>query len=124
MKVKGICLLLVAIFCFLLVGCGEIKRPLDCPDSKWVCEKQSVSFSVSSDGKVTDGNIIDKNGNTVGISVGFGEDDKISITNIDETEVYITGTGTFEKNRFTLTLSDIYNTDLEIQTTRMDFKRA
>jgi|GEM_PF-850220 len=121
MKIKLISLLLVVAFCFMVAGCGEVKRPLDRPNSKWSCKEVEISFSVSSDGKITNGVFVDKNQNEIPVSVVFGADDKVSITNVDETETYISGVAIFEKDYFAINVKDIYNPDFEISGTRLYF---
>lgn len=126
MNIKIRSLLCVALLCFLLVGCGDnnVKRPVDCPDSKWTCSSANITFSVSQDGKVTDATMVNKNGETVDISLVFTNEDKVSITNADGTETYITGTFSYEKDMFSVMVTDIYNPELEISSTRLVFKRS
>ena len=113
MKIKLISLLLVVGFCFMIAGCGGAKHPLDRPNSKWSCEEAEISFSVSSDGKITNGIFVDKAQNEIPVSVVFGADDKVSITNVDETETYISGVAVFEKDYFAVNVKDIYSNDFE-----------
>ena len=128
MKIKTIALFLVALLCFSLTACGdsESKRPIDYPDSKWNCEVASITFSVTDEGKVTDATMVDKNGETVSISIVFTdiEEGKVSITNADETETYLSGTCTYNKDMFSIFVTDIYNSDLDISSTRLIFKRS
>ena len=128
MKIKIISLLFVALMCFSLVGCGdnEPKRPIDYPDSKWTCNVANISFSVSQDCKITDATMVNKNGETIDISLVFTEMDegKASITNAVGTETYISGTCIYGEDKFTVIIADIYNTDLEITSTRLIFERS
>ena len=128
MKIRIISLLCLVFMCISLVACGdnEVKRPVDYPDSKWTCSVANISFSVSQDCKVTDATMVNKNGETIDISLVFTEMDegKVSITNPDGSETYISGTCSYEKDKFTVMVTDIYNTDLEITSTRLTFERS
>ncbi len=128
MKIKTIALLLVALLCFSLTACGESesKRPIDYPDSKWSCDVASITFSVSDDGKVTDATMVDKNGETILISIVFTdvEEGKVSITNADETETYLSGTCTYGEDLFSIFVTDIYNPDIDISSTRLTFNHS
>ena len=126
MKIRVVSVLCLIFICVSLVACGgEPKRPIDQADSKWTCGVADISFSVSKDCEVTDATMVNKNGEKIDISIVFPEDDegKVSITNPDGTETYITGTCSYEKDKFTVTVTDIYNTDLEITSTRLNFER-
>ncbi len=128
MKIKIISLLCVAILCFSLVSCGdgELKRPIDYPDSKWTCSVADISFSVSQDCKITNATMVNKNGEIIDISLAFSEmsDGKVSITNADGSETYLSGTCSYEEDKLTVMVTDIYNTDLEITSTRLTFERS
>ena len=128
MKIKTIALLLVALLCFSLTACGEseAKRPLDYPNSKWTCDVASITFSVSDDAKITDATMVDKNGETISISVVFTdvEEGKVSITNAYETETYLSGTCTYDEDLFSIFVTDIYNPDIDISSTRLTFNRS
>lgn len=128
MKIKTFALFLVALLCFSLTACGnsEPKRPVDYPNSKWTCEAASITFSVTDDGKVTDATMVDKNGETISISIVFTnvEEGKASITNADETETYLSGTCTYDEDLFSIFVTDIYNPDLGISSTRLAFNRT
>ena len=125
MNIKIRSLLCVALLCFLLVGCGDnnVKRPVDCPDSKWTCSSANITFSVSQGGKVTDATMVNKNGETVDISLVFTDEDKVSITNADGTETYITGTFSCDKKEFTIMIEEIFNPDLKNVAKRLLFER-
>lgn len=127
MKIKVVSLLCLVFMCFSLVACGanEPKRPIDYPDSKWTCSIADISFSVSEECKITNATMVNKNGETIEISLVFSEisEGKVSITNADGTETYLSGTCSYEKDKFTVTVTDIYNTDLEISSTRLAFER-
>lgn len=126
MKIKIVALLCLLFTCFCLVACGanEPKRPIYYPDSEWVCDIADIAFSVSQDCKVTDATMVNKNGEKIYISIVFSEDDegKVSITNVAGTETYLSGTCSYEKDKFTVTVTDIYNTDIEISSTRLTFE--
>lgn len=128
MKIKTIALLLVALLCFSLTACGdsESKRPIDYPNSKWTCDVASVTFSVSSEGKITDATMVDKNGETISVSLVFSDisEGKVSITNADETETYISGTCTYGEDLFSILITDVYSPDFDINTTKLVFKRS
>ena len=128
MKFKSIALILVTLLCFSLTACGgsETKRPIDYPNSKWTCEVASIAFSVSEDGKITDATMVDKNGETISISLVFSDisEGKVLITNADETETYLSGTFTSSKDKFVITVTDIYNTNLSISARSLIFKRS
>ena len=128
MKIRIIALLCLAIMCISFVSCGDndLKLPVDYPDSKWTCDVANISFSVSSDCKVTNGTMVNKNGETINISLVFTEMDegKVSITNADGSEIYLSGTCSYDTDKFTVTVTDIYNTALEITSTRLIFERS
>lgn len=128
MKIRTIALLLVALLCFSLTACGksEAKRPIDYPNSKWTCDIASITFSVSDDGKVTDATMVDKNGKTISICIIFTgtEEGKVSITNADETETYLSGTCTYGEDLFSIFITDTYNSNLDISSTRLAFNRS
>ncbi len=125
MKMKGIALLLVLAFCFSLSACGGEKRPIDYPDTTWTCEEQNIKFSVSDDGKITDATMVDKNGKTISISLVFSDvsEGKVSITSPDGGETYVSGTCTYGKDSFSITVTDVYNTDLSQLPLILKFKR-
>ncbi|MBE6533952.1 MAG: hypothetical protein E7678_03160 [Ruminococcaceae bacterium] len=118
--------LLVFMCCTALTSCGEAKRPVDYPDTTWTCESDNIKFSVSKDGKVTDATMIDNNGNTVSVSFVFTDmsEGKVSITNADETETYFSGNCTYDKNMFSVFVTDIYSSDIKPGSTRLTFKRS
>ena len=126
MKIKIVALLCLLFMCFSLVACGGAKSPIDQADSKWTCDVADISFSVTKDCKVADATMVNKNGEKIDISLIFTEmsEGKVSITNPDGTQTYVTGTCSYEKDKFTVTVTDIYNTDLEITSTRLIFKRS
>ncbi len=128
MKTKSVILLLVALICIGLTACAseEVKRPIDYPETKWTCVIADITFSVSRDCKVIDATMVNKNGETIDISLVFSEmsEGKVSITNADETETYISGTCNYENDKFTVFVTDIYNTDLGITSTRLLFERS
>lgn len=70
--------------------------------------------------------MLDKNGETISISLVFTdmEDGKVSITNADETETYLTGTCTYDKDMFSIFVTDIFNPDINITTIRLTFERS
>ncbi len=126
MRFKLLSLILVMLFCVGLVACGdEPMRPIDYPNTTWQCDDGNIKFSVSADGKITDATMLDKNGETISISLVFTdiEDGKVSITNIDETETYLSGSCTYEDDMFSIFVSDIYNSELGISATRLTFNR-
>ena len=84
-----------------------------------------ISFSVSEDGKVTNAVMTDKNGEKIDISLVFSDmsEGKVSITNADGSEIYISGTCTYEKDKFTVMVTDIYNNELDISSNRLIFNK-
>lgn len=126
MKFKKFTALIVLLFCLCLTACGDAKRPIDYPDSTWTCASENIAFSVSEDGKITNATILDKNGEIVPISLVFTDinEGKVSITNTDETETYISGTCTYGSDIFSIFVTDIYNPDLNISSTRLAFERS
>ena len=86
MKIKGLILISIILVCCFLVACGgDPMRPIDYPDTKWVCESEGIVFSVSGDGKVTNAVMTDINGEKIDISLVFSDmsEGKVSITNTD-----------------------------------------
>lgn len=128
MKLKVITLLLSSLLCIVLTACGnnEPKRPIDYPDSRWSCEVANITFSVSSDCEITDATMIDKNGEIIYISLVFTdtEEGRVSITNADETETYLSGTCTYGEDLFSIFITDTYNSNLDISSTRLTFNRS
>lgn len=127
MKVKILPLVLVVLFCIGLVACSEEPmRPIDYPDTTWQCNDENIKFSVSDDGKITNATMLDKNGETVSISLVFTDinEGKVSITNADETETYLSGTCTYGKDMFSIFITDIYNSEFGISSTRLTFNRT
>lgn len=128
MKFKSISLLIPLLLCFILNACGdsEAKRPIDYPDSKWTCDAANISFSVSSDGKITDATMTDVNGETISISLVFTDTDKgkVSITNPDETETYLSGTCEYGRKSFSITVTDIYSSNFNSSLVRLKFNRS
>lgn len=127
MKIKIFSLFLIVFCCIGLVACGdEPMRPIDYPNTTWQSNDGNIKFSVSADGKITDATMLDKNGGTIAISLVFTdmEDGKVSITNIDETETYLSGTCTYGKDMFSIFVTDIFNPDISITTTRLTFNRS
>ena len=128
MKIKGIALLFVSMVFISLTACGDkkVKSPIDYPNSKWTCETASITFSVSTDGKISDATMVDKNGEIIYISLVFTdtEEGRVSITNADETETYLSGTCAYGENLFSIFVTDIYNPDLDISSTRLAFNRS
>ena len=127
MKNKIFYLLLIVLCCFGLVACGdEPMRPIDYPNTAWQCKDENIKFSVSADGKITDATMLDKNGAAISISVVFTdmEDGKVSITNVAETETYLSGTSTYGNDMFSIFITDIFDPDISVTTTRLTFERT
>lgn len=127
MKIKIFSLFLIVFCCIGFVACGdEPMRPIDYPNTTWQCKDENIKFSVSADGKITDATMLDKNGKTISISLVFTdmEDGKVSITNIDETETYLSGTCTYDKDMFSIFVTDKFNPDISITSTRLTFERT
>ena len=128
MKIKTISLLLIAFLFISLAACGEneTKIPTDYKESTWICDIANIAFSISDDGKIFDSTMVDKDGQTLPISIVFSDEDesKVSITNADETETYLSGTFTSSKDKFVITVTDIYNTNLSISARSLIFKRS
>lgn len=125
MKIQKLTTFLI-LFCVVLTACGEAKRPIDCPNTTWSCEAVGITFSVSDDGKIENASMLDKNGNTLQISLVFSdiEDGKVSITNSDGSEVYISGTCQYDKDMFSIFVKDIFNPDLNIPSAKLTFERS
>ena len=127
MKLKIVSVLLLVLICFSMVACGENdpKRPIDYPESKWTCKDASITFSVSADCKITDATAVGNNGEIFEISFVFSEaeEGKVSITNAEGTEIYLIGDCSYESDRFTIRVTDVYNTHLGISSTRLIFER-
>ncbi len=128
MKSKLIITLLVALMCFNLTACGdgEVKLPTDCPDTKWTCEPANASFTVSSENKVIDASVVNKDGKEVAVSFTFSDmsEGKVSITTVDGAEALVSGTCKYKSDEFTMTITDIYNSDFSSLPIMMTFKRS
>ncbi len=127
MNIKTVLLFFAVLFCFTLTACsGDAQRPIDYPNSEWSCDVEKISFSVSNDCKITKATMVDKNGETVSISFVFSDmrEGKVSITNADGTETFLSGTCAYGDDMFSIFVTDIYNLDLEISATRLTFKRV
>ena len=127
MKIKIFSLFLIVFCCIGFVACGdEPMRPIDYPNTTWQCKDENIKFSVSADGKITDATMFDKNGKAISISLVFTdmEDGKVSITNVDETETYLSGTCTYDKDMFSIFVTDKFNPDISITSTRLTFERS
>lgn len=116
----------VFIFCLSFASCEDAKRPIDYPDSEWVCEKENIRFSVSDDGVITDASMIGKNGETVCISLVFGdmEEGKVTVTDPDGNEIYFVGKCTYKKDMFSVFVTDIYSPNVQFSSTRLTFERS
>ena len=70
--------------------------------------------------------MLDKNGAVISISVVFTdmEDGKVSITNVAETETYLSGTCTYDNDMFSIFVTDLFNPNISITTTRLTFERT
>ena len=125
MKTKFFAVFFITILCFSLAACDDAKRPIDRPDTKWICESDGISFLVSEDGKITNAVMTDKNGEKIDISLVFSDmsEGKVSITNADGSEIYISGTCTYEKDKFTVTVTDIYNTNISVSSPMLIFNK-
>ncbi len=126
MKTKIAAIFFSILFCLCLTACKEVKRPVDYPNSTWICDIADISFTVSKDGKIENATMLAKNGETIPISLVFANisDGKVSITNVDETETYLSGSCTYDIDSFSIFVTDIYNPDMVITSTRLPFKRA
>ncbi len=128
MKIKTLALLLVTLLCFSLTACGDNdpKRPIDYPNSTWSCDIANITFSVSKDCEITDATMVDINGETVSISLEFTDmtEGKVSIKNADGTETYISGTCTYDKDIFSVFVTDIYSNNFDISSIRLTFNRS
>lgn len=126
MKIRIVSFLLLISFALCLTSCGDAKRPIDYPNSKWTCDIANTCFSVTDEGKISNATMVNKNGETIAISLVFTdmEDGKVSITNADETETYLSGTCTYDNDMFSIFVTDIFNPDLNITSTRLTFNRS
>lgn len=125
MKLQHVSFLLLIAFALCLTSCEEPKRPIDYPNSSWTCEVASISFTVSSDSIIHDATMLNKYDEAIAISLVFAdmESGKVSITNADRTEIYLSGTCTYGNDTFSIFLTDIFSSDIDITTTRLTFER-
>ncbi len=126
MKCKTLAMIFVLTICIVLTACGEAKRPIDYPNTTWVCETAGITFSVSEDGKIENATMPDKDGNLLQISFIFSDisEGTVSITNPDGSEIYVSGTCNYDSDIFSIIVTDIFNPDLNIPATRLTFERA
>lgn len=117
-------LLFVLALCLAACGGEEAKRPVDYPGTAWSCADGEITFSVTADGAVENASLLNKNGDTVKVSIVFSEisEKKVSFYSEDGKELYFSGSCAYEKNSFTLTISDIYNSDFSYLSPRLVFK--
>ncbi len=110
MKIKRSLLLFVLALCFCLSACGEAKRPIDYPNTTWTCENYNVKFSVSEEYKIKEAVIIDKDGRTVNVAFVFSDiqESRVSITNPEGSETYLSGECIYDKDSFKIEVTDIY----------------
>lgn len=128
MKIKSIVLLLIITLCLCITSCGndEVKRPIDYPETTWICEDGAVTFTVSENGEIADASMVNANGETVNITIEFSDisEKKVSIMSADGSEKYLEGVCTYGKDKFTVTVSDIYGPDFSNMPLRMNFVRS
>ena len=126
MKIRIISFLLLISFALCLTSCGEAKRPIDYPNSKWTCDIANICFTVTDDGSITDATMVNKNGELLSITLVFSDasEGKVSITDTDKNETYLSGTCTYDNDMFSIFVTDIFNPDLDISSTRLTFKRS
>ena len=125
MKFKSAFLLLLVVFILCFTACDdEVKLPVDYPNTTWNCADGNITFSVSAEGKTENASFTDEKGNTLKLSVVFSApaDKKVSFYSEDGSELYFSGSCAYEKNSFTLTISDIYNSDFSYLSPRLVFK--
>ncbi len=125
MKSKTLFLLLLTALALFISACGdEAKRPVDYPDTEWKCEDGNITFSVNADGKVENAFLTNATGDTVKVSVVFSDLDekKVSFYSEDCKESYFSGSCTYGEDTFTITVSDIYNSDFSHLPPRLVFK--
>ncbi|MBR5286019.1 MAG: hypothetical protein IKU30_03895 [Clostridia bacterium] len=69
--------------------------------------------------------MLNKYDEAIAISLVFAdmESGKVSITNADRTEIYLSGTCTYGNDTFSIFLTDIFSSDIDITTTRLTFER-
>lgn len=124
MKIKTpFLLLLIALALFISACGGEAKRPVDCPDTEWKCEDGNITFSVNADGKVENASLTNTKGDTVKVSVVFSDiaEKKVSFYSEDGIESYFSGSCTYGEDTFTVTVSDVYNSDFSHLPPRLVF---
>lgn len=128
MKYKTTFLLLIFAFVFCITACGEgeAKRPLDCPGTKWTCSEVEFVFSISNEKQVTDATVVDKNGNDINVSIVFSEteDAKMSVSSVDGSTMYLSGECVYRNNEFTLTVTDLYDSNFSNLPVTLHFSKA
>lgn len=126
MKKTAFYFLLVLIFCISLTSCEDAKRPIDQPDTEWVCEKENIRFSISNDCTITDASMVGKNGETIAISLVFGDmkDGRVTVTDPDGNKTYFSGKCTYKKDMFSVFVTDIYDSNVQFSSTRLTFERS
>ncbi|MBE6678842.1 MAG: hypothetical protein E7597_08630 [Ruminococcaceae bacterium] len=121
MKIKTLFLLLLLVLALCLATCGgeEAKRPVDYTGTEWSCEDAEISFSVSDQGIVENAVAFDKK-----VTVVFSDisEKKVSFYSADGKELYFSGSCTYGKSTFTVTVSDIYSSDFSGLPARLIFK--
>ena len=128
MKYKTTFLLLIFAFAFCITACGEgeVKRLLDCPGTKWECTEVEFVFSISNEKQVTDATVVDKNGNDINVSIVFSEteDAKMSVSSVDGSTMYLSGECVYRNNEFTLTVTDLYDSNFSNLPVTLHFSKA
>ena len=124
MKFKTV-FLLRFVFSLCFTACGEeAKRPVDYPNTAWACTDGEINFSVADNGTVENASLLNKNGDTVKVKIVFSEasEKKASFYSEDGKELYFSGTCSYGESSFTLTVSDIYNSDFSYLPPMLTFK--
>ncbi len=124
MKIKTPFLLLLIALVLFVSACGsEAKRPVDYPNTEWKCEDGNITFSVNAEGKVENASLANAKGETVKVSMFFSDiaEKKVSFYSEDGKESYFSGSYTYGEDTFTVTVSDVYNSDFSHLPPRLVF---
>ena len=101
-------------------------RPCDYPNTKWTCVEIDMFFTVSDDSLVEKCEIIDKNGETIEVSLLWSAlDSSVNINSLGDEEVYFHAYKCkFGKKKFVMYVSDINNSNLDHIPEKLTFYRS
>ncbi len=128
MKYKYIITLLIfVILQTALVGCDvdiyHGRRPIDYPNTKWVCEEIDMYFTVSDTDEIY-GEIIDKSGEIVKFTLLWAVGNPtVSVKSINEIDAYFVAECDFGKKEFTMKITDINDSNFDYIPKELTFKR-